>query len=175
MSRGAGLVAVRMLHRQAWLFALALSCALPAAAQTRMSAEEQKQLEADLARRLAGQNRPRRGFASPRTTEPALARYYEDFTAQVECYSDGHYPRVAAGDVFEAVVTVSVTADGAVEKVDIDHGSGSPQVDGAIRELARAAGPFPAFSGELKNRYRVLDLSSRWRFGPAEGRRRQAC
>lgn len=155
--------------------ALVLGCALPAAAQTRMSAEEQKQFETGLTRRLQEQSGPRRAFVSPRTAEPALARYYADFTTQIECFSDTHYPRVAMGASFEAVATVSVAADGQVEKVEIDRGSGSPQVDAAIRELARSAGPYPAFSGELKNRYRALDLSSRWRFGPTEGGRRNAC
>lgn len=153
---------------------LALCCALPVAAQTRMSAEEQRQLESDVTRRLQEQNL-RRGFASPRTTEPALARYYADFATQIECYADTHYPRVAMGASFEAIATVSVAADGRVEKVEIDRGSGSPLVDAAVRELARGAGPFPAFTGELKSRYRALDLSSRWHFGPVEGGRRNAC
>ena len=137
----------------------------PPAAQEATSAELLRQ-EAEITRRVKEDLGPKRGFVTAATRDAGLAAYYRGFSARVECAADRNYPADAKGRALSAVATVSVLADGRVEKVEIDRGTGDSRIDDAVRALAQAAAPYEVFSAPLRARFRVLEITSRWQFAP---------
>jgi protein TonB len=142
-----------------------------------MSAREAQQLEADIARRLAAARARRRASVTSSTRDPELASYYNAYALRVECISERSYPQAARGRSFRLMVTVSVLADGSLEKAQVDRPSGSADLDAAVLALARNAAPYESFSAALRERYDVLDLGSRWQFAPVkdDGSRAAQC
>jgi len=136
-----------------------------------------KKLEAEINQRLAAEQARRRGALGPATRDAELAAYYNAFTRRIECLSERSYPQAARGRSFRLSVTVSVFADGRLEKVEIERPSGNPDVDAAVLALVRSAAPYEAFSGTVADRYAVLDISSRWQFAYAknQGGRVEQC
>jgi len=124
--------------------------------------------EADVGRRGAAEAARRRGTLGPATRDPELAAYYNAFALRIECLSERSYPQAARGRKLQLAVTVSVLADGRLEKALIERSSGNPDVDNAVLALARSAAPYEAFSRPLAERYAVLDISSRWQFAYAK-------
>jgi TonB family protein len=177
-----GLVALG-LSAVPYLTALSLSAVLASAADAAdvptpgLTAREAQQLEADIARRLALARARRRVSVTSSTRDPELAAYYNAYALRVECISERSYPQAARGRSFRLMVTVSVLADGSLEKAQIDRPSGSADVDTAVLALARSAAPYESFSAALRERYDVLDLGSRWQFAPVkdDGSRAAQC
>ena len=65
-------------------------------------------------------------------------------------------------------MTVSVYADGRVEKIEIERSSGAREVDNAARRIVRLAEPYGRFSPAMQARYGVLDLTLTWSFSRAD-------
>ena len=156
---------------------LALLAAAPAAraqpasapAPVRSEAEREQEiqrLEAEIARRIAEEQGPRRGYVTPSTRSAEYAAYYLRFATRIECAAEKNYPPAAKGRTLKSIATVSVLADGSVEKVEIDRSSGVAEVDAAIAAVVRAAAPFDSFSGTMRKSYYVLDITSAWTFSP---------
>ena len=66
------------------------------------------------------------------------------------------------------ILTVSVLADGSIERVEVDRSSGVRAVDNAARAIVKLAAPYGRFSPEMKARYGVLDLTMSWTFSSGE-------
>jgi len=125
--------------------------------------------EAEIKKRIADENaRPKRGHVSPSTREVVQAKYMKDWTDKVERTGNRNYPDKARGGSFRLVMTVSVLANGRVEKIDIDHSSGSKAIDDAARKIVKQGEPYDRFSPELKAQYGVLELTMAWTFSRAD-------
>jgi periplasmic protein TonB len=125
--------------------------------------------EAEIAKRIEDENaRPKRGYVTPSTREVEYAMYFKQWAEKVERVGNVNYPEAARGRTFRLVMTVSVLADGRVEKIEIDRSSGSREVDAAARRIVRLAETFGRFSPAMQARYGVLDLTMTWSFTRGE-------
>ncbi|MBL8383766.1 MAG: TonB family protein [Burkholderiales bacterium] len=121
--------------------------------------------EAEIHRRIEDENaRPKRGYITPSTREVEYAMYFKQWADKVERYGNHNYPEAAKGRRFRLVMTVSLFADGRIEKIEIDRSSGNREVDDAARRIVRTAGPYGRFSPAMQARYGVLDLTMTWTF-----------
>jgi protein TonB len=141
------------------------------------AARAAQQLEAEIAQRLAVARARRRARVTASARDAELAAYYNAYAMRIECISERNYPQAARGRHFNLMVTVSVLADGSLEKAEVDRPSGNADVDAAVLALARSAAPFEAFSPLLRERYDALELGSRWQFAPVkdDGSRAAQC
>jgi protein TonB len=125
--------------------------------------------EAEIARRIEDENaRPKRGYLTPSTREVEYALYFRQWAEKVERHGNNNYPEAAKGRSYRLIMTVSLFADGSIEKIEIDRGSGTREVDAAAVRIVRAAGPYGRFSSEMRRRYGVLDLTMTWTFARSD-------
>jgi protein TonB len=121
--------------------------------------------EAEIKRRIAFENsRPKRGYVTPSTQEVAYALYYKNWADKIERIGNEHYPDKARGGTYQLTMTVSVLADGQVEKIDIERSSGLKEVDAAARRIVKLGAPYGQFSSQMRAEYGVLDLTMKWTF-----------
>ena len=121
--------------------------------------------EAEIFKRIEDENaRPRRGHLTPSTREADYAMYYSQWRDKVERHGNNNYPEAAKGRRYRLIMTVSLFADGRIEKIEIDRSSGNREVDDSARRIVQAAGPYGRFSPAMSARYGVLDLTMTWTF-----------
>jgi protein TonB len=116
------------------------------------------------------QQRPRRKFVGARTQEYSYARYIEDWRMKVERIGDLNYPKAARdqGVYGKLVATVSIRADGTLERVQIDKSSGSTILDEAAVRIVTLAAPYAPFSDSIKRDVDVLHITRTWAFTRAD-------
>jgi protein TonB len=124
-------------------------------------------LEAQIARDLdTYQKRPKRQQVGARATEYRFARYVEDWRLKVERVGNLNYPEAARqlklyGNL---ILTVSIRADGSVEKVTIDRSSGQKVLDAAATRIVEMAAPYAPFPPEIRRDTEILDITRTWTF-----------
>ncbi len=124
-------------------------------------------LEAQIARDLdAYQKRPKRQQVGARATEYRFARYVEDWRQKVERVGNLNYPEAARqlklyGNL---ILTVSIRADGSVEKVAIDRSSGHKVLDAAATRIVEMAAPYAPFPPDIRRDTEILDVTRTWTF-----------
>jgi len=104
------------------------------ASQLNLQAREMAQLQARISQQWDEyQRRPKRAFVGANVKEYVFARYVEDWVTKVERVGNVNYPEAARrqGLYGSLKLTVSIHADGRIEKVDIDRSSGSKILDTA--------------------------------------------
>ena len=124
-------------------------------------------LEASIAREWESyQQRPRRRFIGARTQEFRFARYVEDWRAKVERVGETNYPQAARDQRIygSLVVTVSIKADGSLERVDINRSSGQRILDAAALHIVRLAAPYAPFPADIARDTDVLSITRTWIF-----------
>ena len=125
--------------------------------------------EAEIAKRIEDENaRPKRGYITPSTREVEYAMYFKQWADKVERIGNINYPEAARGRLYRLVMTVSVYADGRVEKIEIDRSSGTREIDNAARRIVRLGEPYGRFSAPMQARYGVLDLTMTWTFSRSD-------
>ena len=125
--------------------------------------------EAEIAKRIADENaRPKRGYVTPSTREVAYAMYYKQWADKVERIGNNNYPDAARGRNYRMTLTVSVLADGKVEKIEVEKSSGSRDIDNAARRIVKMGEPYGRFSPQMMAEYGVLDLTMTWTFSRTE-------
>ncbi len=124
-------------------------------------------LEAQIARDLdAYQKRPKRQHVGARATEYRFARYVEDWRQKVERVGNLNYPEAARqlhlyGNL---ILTVSIRADGSIEKVTVDRTSGQKLLDAAATRIVEMAAPYAPFPPEIGRDTEILDITRTWTF-----------
>jgi len=124
-------------------------------------------LEASIARDWQSyQQRPRRRFIGARTQEFRFARYIEDWRVKIERIGEINYPQAARDrKVYGSlVVTVSIKADGSLERVDINRSSGQRILDAAALRIVQLAAPFAAFPADIARDTDILSITRTWIF-----------
>ena len=133
------------------------------------SAQARLRKEAEIAKRIEDENaRPKRGYITPSTREVEYAMYFKQWADKVERIGNINYPEAARGRLYRLVMTVSVYADGRVEKIEIDRSSGTREIDNAARRIVRLGEPYGRFSAPMQARYGVLDLTMTWTFSRSD-------
>ena len=112
------------------------------------------------------QKRPRRRFIGARTQEFRFARYIEDWRLKVERVGDLNYPQTARDQKIygSLVVTVSIKADGVLEKVEINRPSGHKLLDEAALHIVKLAAPYAPFPADISQDTDILSITRTWTF-----------
>lgn len=139
----------------------------PNAADIMARSLEIARLEARISRQWnAYQQRPRRRFVGARTKEFRFARYIEDWRLKIERIGELNYPQAARDQKIygSLVVTVSIKADGSLEKVDINRSSGEKILDHAAIRIVRLAAPYAPFPPDIAKDTDILSITRTWLF-----------
>lgn len=130
-------------------------------------ASEAAKLQARISREYDEyQKRPRREFVGANAKSYVFARYVEDWVTKVERIGNLNYPDAARrqGVYGSLRLSVSIFADGRVEKIEIDKSSGSKLLDQAAIRIVDMAAPYAAFSKEMKEKADILSITRTWTF-----------
>ena len=144
---------------------------LPSANELMQRTLEAMRLEAQIAKDMeAYQKRPKRRFIGARAEEYRFARYVEDWRLKIERVGNLNYPEAARQQRLygSLLLTVSIRADGSVEKVDINRTSGSRILDAAAVRIVQMSGPFAAFPPDIKRDTDILHITRTWTFTKAD-------
>jgi len=139
----------------------------PNAADIMSRGLEIARLEAQIARDLESyQQRPRRRFIGARTQEFRFARYIEDWRVKVERVGELNYPQAARsqGIYGRLVVTVSIKADGTLDRVEINRSSGQRILDAAALRIVQLAAPYAPFPADIARDTDIISITRTWMF-----------
>ncbi|MGH8766348.1 MAG: energy transducer TonB [Burkholderiales bacterium] len=117
----------------------------------------------------AYQQRPRKRFIGANTREYRFAQYEEAWRQRVEQFGTVNYPAEARGKLYGVLrLTVTIRPDGSVESVELDRSSGLKILDAAAMRIARDAGPFGAFSPDIRKDTDLLAITRTWYFAQGD-------
>lgn len=137
------------------------------ASQLNQQAREMAQLQARISQQWEEyQKRPKRAFFGANVKEYAYARYVEDWVAKVERVGNMNYPEAARrqGLYGSLKLTVSIYANGRIEKVEVDRSSGSKILDAAAVRIVELAAPYAAFPEDMRQKTDILSITRTWTF-----------
>ena len=112
------------------------------------------------------QKRPKRKFIGARTKEYRFALYVESWRQKVERIGNMNYPEAAKAQKLygQLRMTVSIKADGSLEKVVIDQSSNRKVLDDAAKRIVELAAPYAVFPDDIKKDTDILDITRTWTF-----------
>jgi protein TonB len=144
---------------------------LPTANELMQKTLEAMRLEAQIAKDMdAYQKRPKRRFIGARAEEYRFARYVEDWRLKIERIGNLNYPEAARKQKLygSLLLTVSIRADGSVEHVEINRGSGNRILDAAAVRIVNMSGPFAAFPPDIRKDTDILHITRTWTFAKGD-------
>lgn len=114
----------------------------------------------------AYQERPRRRFIGARTQEYRFARYIEDWRQKIERVGELNYPQAARDQRIygSLMATVSIKADGKLERIEINRSSGSKVLDEAAVRIVTLAAPYSPFPENIARDTDILHITRTWTF-----------
>jgi len=130
------------------------------------SAMAMARMEAEISKSVDEYNqRPRKKNIGTRADEYRFARYVEDWRLKVERVGTLNYPEAARGKLYGTLVlSVTINADGSVEKVELERTSGHKILDDAALRIVRMAGPYAAFPADIRRDVDQLVITRTWFF-----------
>ncbi|MDT3705860.1 MAG: energy transducer TonB [Thiobacillus sp.] len=137
------------------------------ASQLSHQAREMAQLQGQISQQWDEyQKRPKRAFVGANVREYAFARYVEDWVAKVERVGNLNYPEAARrqGIYGSLKLTVSIYADGRIEKIEVDSSSRSKILDAAAIKIVELAAPYAAFPDDMRSKTDILSITRTWTF-----------
>jgi len=123
-------------------------------------------LLAEIERRINEENaRPKKRYVSPATREEVYAIYYDSLRRRIEDRGTHNFPEAAGRKLYgELTMIVTVNHDGRVLETEVVESSGNRTLDRRAESIARAAGPFGAFSAPMRKRADQIVVVSRFKF-----------
>lgn len=112
------------------------------------------------------QKRPKRKFIGARTKEYRYALYVDAWRQKVEKVGNLNYPE-AAKDLKlygQLQMTVSLNADGSIEKIELNKSSGHKVLDEAAKHIVELAAPYAKFPDDVRKEIDVLSITRTWTF-----------
>ena len=142
--------------------------------QERQQEERRRQLLRQFAaveKMINEQNsRPRRRYISPATQEAVYAIYLDALRQRIEERGTRNFPTANGHKLFGSlIVNVAVAASGKVLEAKVMQGSGSRALDQRAVEIARQAGPFSAFTQDMRKQADEIEFTWRFNFTGASG------
>lgn len=129
-----------------------------AAAVARLEAQVDRDLQA-----LA--TRPRKKFIGARAQEYRFAQYVEDWRLKVERVGTLNYPAAARGKLYGSLLlSVSIRANGSVDKVSVRRSSGHKILDEAAVRIVKMAAPYAPFPPDIRKDYDMIEITRTWTF-----------
>ncbi|HEU4707939.1 MAG TPA: energy transducer TonB, partial [Methylophilaceae bacterium] len=61
-------------------------------------------------------------------------------------------------------LTVSIKADGSIEKIEIDKSSGFKVLDNAARRIVELAAPYAPFPDDIRKDTDIIEITRTWTF-----------
>jgi len=114
--------------------------------------------------------RPRRRYVSPATQEAIYAIYLDTLRQRIEERGTRNFPTQNGRKLFGTlIVNVAVAADGHVIEAKVMQGSGSRALDQRAVEIAKASGPFGAFTHDMRKQADEIEFTWRFNFTGAAG------
>jgi protein TonB len=123
-------------------------------------------LLAEIERRINEENaRPKKRYISPATREETYAVYYDTLRRRIEDRGTHNFPEASGQKLYgELTMIVTVNHDGRVLATEVVETSGNPTLDRRAQTIARAAGPFGAFTTAMRRRADQIVVVSRFKF-----------
>ncbi len=123
-------------------------------------------LLAEIEKRINEENsRPKKRYISPATREEAYAGYYDTVRHKVEDKGTENFPEQAGRKLYgELTMIVTVNHDGRVLETEVVQGSGNATLDRRAEAIARASGPFDAFTPEMRKKADQIAMVARFKF-----------
>jgi protein TonB len=148
---------------------------LPDAAQSsknpQAQAEEDRRrqlikLLGEIERRVNEQNaRPKKRYVSAATQGAVYAVYYDKLRQSIEAKGTDNFPTAAGNKLYgELTMIITVNHDGQVLATEVVQSSGNQSLDRRAQAIARAAGPFGAFSAAMRREFDQFVMVARFRF-----------
>lgn len=130
------------------------------------SARAMARLEGEISKSADEYNkRPRKKFVGARAEEYRFAQYIEDWRQKIERIGTLNYPEAARGKLYGSLVlTVSIGADGSVNRIDINRSSGHKVLDDSARRIVQMASPYSPFPPDIRRDTDVLEITRTWFF-----------
>lgn len=130
------------------------------------SARAMARLEGEISKSADEYNkRPRKKFIGARTEEYRFAQYIEDWRQKIERIGTLNYPEAARGKLYGSLVlTVAISADGQISRIDINRSSGYKLLDEAARRIVQMAGPYSPFPPDIRRDTDQLEITRTWYF-----------
>jgi len=130
------------------------------------SALAMARMEAEIAKSVEEYNkRPRKKNIGVRADEYRFAQYVEDWRLKVERIGTLNYPEAAKGKLYGSLVlSVSILADGNVQKIEINRSSGHRILDDAARRIVQMASPYAAFPADIRRDTDIIEITRTWTF-----------
>lgn len=109
--------------------------------------------------------RPRKKFIGARAEEYRFAQYIEDWRQKIERIGTLNYPAEARGKLYGSLLlTVSISADGSVTRIDINRSSGHKVLDDSARRIVQMASPYSPFPPSIRHDTDVIEITRTWYF-----------
>ena len=123
-------------------------------------------MEAQISRQIDEYNRrPRKSFVGSRAREFRFAQYVEDWRQKVERIGNLNYPDSARGRIYGSLVlTVSIKANGSLDKVEVQRSSGHQILDRAAERIVNMGAPYASFPDNIKRDTDILVITRTWTF-----------
>jgi periplasmic protein TonB len=144
---------------------------LPSSTEVMQRTLEAIRLEAQIAKEMdAYAKRPKRRFVGARAAEYRFARYIEDWRLKVERIGNRNYPEAARAQKLygSLLLTVGIRANGSVESIAVDRGSGQKILDLAAKRIVAMAAPYAPFPPDIKRDTDILYITRTWTFAPGD-------
>lgn len=128
---------------------------------------EMDRLEAQIAKNLdEQQKRPKRRFIGARAQKYRDALYVEAWRQKVEKIGNLNYPEAAKNLKMygQLQMTVSIKADGSIEKIVMNQSSGHKVLDEAAKHIVELAAPYASFPDDMHKEVDILDITRTWTF-----------
>ena len=124
------------------------------------------ELLAEIERRIQMENeRPKKRYISPATREAVYAIYYDRLRRAIEDKGTDNFPEANGHKLYgELTMIVTVNHDGRVLATEVVQSSGNRLLDRRAQAIAKAAGPFGAFNGEMRRQADQIAVVSRFKF-----------
>ena len=109
---------------------------------------------------------PRRKFIGARTQEYRFAQYIEDWRIKVERIGNLNYPEQARRQKIygKLQLSVSIRADGSVERVEVNRSSGHRMLDAAAMRIVKLAAPYAPLPPDIRKDTDILEITRTWTF-----------
>jgi protein TonB len=128
---------------------------------------EAVRLEAEIAKEQDNyQKRPKRKFFGARVQEYRFAAYVESWRQKVERVGNLNYPEEAKAQKLygQLRMTVSISADGTIESLEVNQSSGHKILDDAARRIVELAAPYAEFSADMRKDTDIISITRTWTF-----------
>ena len=129
-----------------------------------------RSIEAQVSRQIDEYNqRPKKTFIGARASEYRFAQYVEDWRLKVERIGNLNYPDSARGRVYGSLrLTVSINADGTLNRLEFDRPSGHTVLDQAAEKIVKMAAPFARFPENIRRDTDILVITRTWHFAQGD-------